>query len=348
MQKGIVAFIILFIIMLILAYTATHSYFQQSISTTTIAHGASTTIAIQNSTTTIAMNYSQIGNCSDFSVYSYNALSAVTGKCAWKGGFIGLWVAAGNFGTERVSIIGANNVTYVKQISDYNCEAFYENITLPAQDYDVTLLTGSGGGSCGNAVATLNTTTAPPTTIWKFVYNGDFGTGTYGGWKVNGTGFGPGPLNITAASTANELCYIGQPWSGYNGTFFATTYNCGVSTSPGSITSSPFIVSPKKAFLNFRIISPEDSFLYVEVLENNTPEIISHYNTYNTSIDFNASSAFRNVSMDLSHISGKVLRIRVVASTSTSQHFIAVGDFALSAKPVEQPGVIANITYNYT
>ena len=283
-------------------------------------------------------------------MYSIAANSIVSGQCTWSGGLIGLWVAAGNSGTERVTItangIGANSITYVNQISAYTCKAFYENVTLPAQTYNVTLQTGSGGGSCGSASVTLNTTTTPPPTIRNFVYNGDFGTGTYGGWDVTGAGFGKGPLNVTLANS--ESCYMGQPWSGYNGTFFATTYTCGSGSYQGNITSSRFLVNPRKSFLNFKVVSQEDSYLYVELLENNTPEIVAHYNTYNLSIDYASSSTFRNVSMDLSHVAGKVVRIRVVSGVTSEMHFIAIGDFVLASRPVQQSGIIANISYNFT
>ena len=130
-------------------------------------------------------------------------------------------MAAGNSGTEHVTItavnsmrsnsIGTNNttansiITYVDQFSAYTCKAFYENISLPAQTYNITLRTGSGGGSCGSAVVTLNTTTTPPPIIRNFVYNGDFGTGTYAGWDVTGTGFQTAPLNIAQANNDHVI-----------------------------------------------------------------------------------------------------------------------------------------------
>jgi hypothetical protein len=344
MNKGIVAFIILLVILLILTYTATHFSFLQSPSKTTTVLGSSSTIA---GTTSIEQNYSKhFSSCDNFILYSKSVNSTVTGECTWDGGLIGLWVAAGDSGTEHVTITGANNIIYANQISTYTCESFYENVTLPAQNYNITLRTGSGGGSCGNAIMELNTTTTPPTIIRNFIYNGDFGTGTFAGWNVTGKGFGTRPLNITYAN--NEICYIGQPWSGYNGTYFATTYTCGVATAPGNITSSSFIVNRTKPFLNFKLINPEDNHIYVEVLENNTPEIIVHYDTYNESINVNSSSTFMNASLDMSHISGKVVRIRVVSSTINQLRFVAVGDFTLSSKPVQQPGIITNVSYNFT
>ncbi len=346
MNKGIPVFIILFIIMGALAYVEVHAYFKKPARTTTSIGSNSTTINASKPSSTTIFNFSQsVVSCSNFNLNLAAENSSTTGRCRWTGGLIGMWVAAGNSGAELVTIT-SGNTTYVNQSSTYACKTFYENVSLPAQIYNVTLRSGLGGGSCGNAALTLNKTTTPPTIVRNFIYNGNFGTGTFVGWKVTNAGFGTMPLNLTQAN--KKMCYIGEPWLGYNGTFFATTFNCGVSTGPGNITSSPFIVNPSKPFVNFKVISPDDEFLYLEVLENNTPKILAHYNTYNTSLDFNAASTFRNATMDLSYLAGKAVRIRVVASTSSELHFIAVGDFVLAARPLQQQGIISNITYNFT
>jgi hypothetical protein len=345
MNKGIIVFAVLFVIFLVLAYNVTHSYANRTKSTTTIApKHISPSNTANNSTSTIPAPY--VGNCSYFTLNSNIANSVVSGLCAWNGGLIGLWVAGGNTGSERVIVIGADKKTYINQTSTYTCEAFYENATLPAQTYNVILRSGQGGGKCGNAVAELNTTTVPPATIRSFIYNGDFGTGTFAGWNVTGKGFGTAPLNLSYANMNN--CYIGQPWTGYNGIFFATTFDCGVATAPGNLTSSPFIVNITKPFLNFRIVSPEDQHIYVEVLAGNVPRIIARYNTYNTSISTNASSMFMNVSLDLGQSAGQIVRIRVASSTLNQLRFVAVGDFSLASRPVQQFGIITNVTYNYT
>ena len=87
--------------------------------------------------------------------------------------------------------------------------------------------------------------------------------------------------------------------------FFATTYTCGYETSPGNLTSSRFIVNPKLPFLNFKVISPDKAHLYIEILENTTPKVIAHFNTYNLSIDSVSSSTFRNASLDLNYLYAK-------------------------------------------
>ena len=148
----------------------------------------------------------------------------------------------------------------------------------------------------------------------------------------------------------NLICYEGQPWSNYVGGYFATTYNCGVSVAPGNITSSPFLVGPATPFLNFRVISPEDNNLYIELFRQTyskgalvlTPILIDHINTYNLTINAAASSTFANVSIPLTSYINQDLRIRVVAKSF--YNYIALGDFTLAKRPNQQKGVVMNIT----
>ncbi|MCL5106014.1 MAG: hypothetical protein M1331_01275 [Candidatus Marsarchaeota archaeon] len=200
--------------------------------------------------------------------------------------------------------------------------------------------------STTTTTAPANTSTIPANaTVYQSVYNGNFIEG-YSGWNVSGKGFGTEPLNITHANTANVMCYLGTPWANYNSTFFATTYNCGLSNVNGNLTSSYFKVI--KPFLNFRIISPQDKGLYVEILYNHKPYMIVHYNTYNNTLYTNSSSTFRNVTMPLEPILGRVVQVRVVAATLKQQTYIGVEGFGLSNTPHEDIGVIENITTNST
>jgi hypothetical protein len=268
--------------------------------------------------------------------------STVTGNCSHDGGTLGLWVASGNGGIETITVKGADNKTYVNQSSTYSCLTFYKNFTGPAQVYEVTLGSGAGGSTCGYAIAKLNSTTTPPAKIYNDVYNGKFENGEYTGWATSSKGFGTGPLNITYANSKN--CYLYQEWSNYNGTFFATTYNCGLAVAPGTLTSSEFYVNATRPFLNFRIISSYNSGLYIEILRSNTPVITAHYNTYNLSLDANAVSTFRNASIPLSLYANKAVQIRITSKVVGEQPFIAVGDFALSNRPVQQLGILTNMT----
>ena len=216
--------------------------------------------------------------------------------------------------------------------------------TTPSQTTTTSVTTTNL--STNTTTTPVNTSTIPANvTVYQNVYNGNFSQG-YSGWNVSGKGFGTAPLNITHANSANVMCYLGTPWANYNSTFFATTYNCGLSNVNGNITSSYFKVV--KPFLNFRIISPQDKGIYVEILYNHMSYMVVHYNTYNNTIYTNSSSTFRNVTMPLEPILGRVVQVRVVAETLKQQTYIGVEGFGLSNAPHEDIGVIENITTNST
>jgi len=344
MNKGIIAYVALLVVVIILAYVFTGFKFLSKKTTTTstsLTTTIQTTVSIPPYTT---INYS-VQPCSKFLLIGENYNTTYKALCRSNGSIYGVWVSAGNSGTESVKIIGADNRTYVNQSSNYKCLSFFENWTGPPELYSITFTTGPGGGSCGNADLIINTTTTPPKSVTynNIIYNGNFGNGEYTGWSTTGNGFGTSPLNITYENSV--MCYYGQQWANYNGTFFATTYNCGTSVAPGNLTSSQFLVNPAKPFLNFRLISPQDNFLYVEILSANyTPLVIAHYNTYNLSRSLNASSTFANVTIPLTQYVNQVMRIRVVAITENTDNYIAVGDFYLSNRPVQDPGLDANLT----
>jgi hypothetical protein len=341
MHKGIVAYIAIIIIVLIIWYIATGFKTSPTTTTTTITSKTTATTTIPGNTASTGNNTTGIYYpCSNFALYNSSNNADVSGKCFWNGGPLGFWVAAGNPGSEHATITGPLNVTYVNQTSSSSCITFYQNFTAPEGVYTMTMHTGPGGGSCGYSIAKLNSTTVPPPQTYNFVFNGDFHTGSYAGWNVTGKGFGTKPSNITYDDAMR--CYLGQPWSGYNSTFFATTYNCGLTNAPGNLTSSPFYAS--NSFLNFKIISPANSGLYVEILLHGTPVIIAHYNTYNTTFGSSSSYTFRNASIPLTTVIGEPIQIRVVAATLTQQRFIAVQDFMLSSTPNQQPGILVNLT----
>ncbi len=166
--------------------------------------------------------------------------------------------------------------------------------------------------------------------------NGNFQTGTYQSWNTTGLGFGSGPANITEYNSKSY--YYNSPWSNYNGQYFATTYTGGLVLSPGNLTSSTFQVT--EPYLNFRIVSPQNNLLYVEILENNTPMIVKQFNSYGTSGA--PSGAFENVTIPLTSLLCKNVNIRVVSGVvytpATKYDVIAVGDFSLSKLPVGSSG----------
>ncbi|HVC58030.1 MAG TPA: hypothetical protein VND15_00975 [Candidatus Acidoferrales bacterium] len=350
MHKGIIAYIIIIIAIVVLIYLATGFNFSKvgTIKPITVASTVST------STTTIAgsgggTNGTFIGTCETLYLSTPYANASLSEKCASSGGLYGIWVAAGTSGSETVTIKNMSGHIFLTQTSSYNCTTYYDNITLPAQTYNVTLKTGLGGGSCGNAVLRINRTTVAPQQIYSDVYNGNFSTGTYLGWTETNPGFGTAPLNITYAVKSSVTCYQGQPWSGYSGTYFATNYNCGLQAAAGNLTSSLFYASPTKPFLNFLIISPSSDTLYVMVLGiNNRPLATAHYNTFNSTASGNSASTFRSASIPLSAFAGEPVKIRIVAGSTNQQTFIAAGGFGLSARPVQTPGILVNLTFNTT
>ncbi len=363
-SKGLITYVVMVVIVIIVWYLSTGFRLPggQSSTTTTTISGPSTSSV---STTTIMYIYP----CSNFDELTQANNTTVTDECNASSGYLGLWVASGNFQYEKVLIKGlSDNRTYINQTANYSCTTFYANFSVSNQIYSVSLTTGPLASnvltSCTLARAKLNTTLFPPPTIYNNVYNGNFMDGEYTGWSLYGKGFGTAPINITKANeNTTSQCYVGQPWTGYIGSYIATTYNCGLSNAPGNITSSLFYAN--QPFLNFKIISPQDNFLYVEILYNNTPYIIAHYNTYNISSGSTcnvispspnstgsnssacASTTFRNASIPLVTVIDKPIQVRVVADTLNRQTYIAAGDFALGAKPKQDQGILYG-PYNFT
>ncbi|MDE1856751.1 MAG: hypothetical protein KGH98_01560 [Candidatus Micrarchaeota archaeon] len=348
MHKGIVAYIIIVIAILVVWYLATGfaipsilTHKTTASSTTTIKGANTTTVSHSTTTTTVSANLTApyIGTCDKLFFQNASPNTGMSVTCTWPNyTTLGLWMAFGNTGSGHILIKGADGRIYADEQALSSCVSFIGNYTLPHQVYTVTFRTGNGGGTCGYAIAKLNYSTTPPATTYDYVYNGNFTTGTYVGWTLTNPGFGTAPMNISYAD-ANK-CYLGAPWSGYGGTFFATTYTCGLSVAPGNITSSAF--STSMPFLNFKIISPQSQGLYVEILYNNSPAIIAHYNTFNAT-SANAASTFRNASIPLSLLANKPIRIKVVANLLQQQNYIAVTGFNLASTPHQDRGILVSL-----
>ncbi|MDE1869190.1 MAG: hypothetical protein KGH60_04485 [Candidatus Micrarchaeota archaeon] len=350
MHRGIIVYIVIIIIIAAVAYyeTGFRSVLTQNTSTiipSNNPHSTTTTITGSKSTTTLIPF---VSSCSNVTLTSRLLNASTSVQCQWAGGLLGVWVASGPSASEHLTVLGADGKLYVNQTASYCQPTFFQNFTAPKQRYQVTLTTsGDVSSSCLStwAYGIINTTTNPPQNkVYTNVYNGNFSSGTYAGWNATGPGFGTAPFNITYGNS--KQCYLGQPWSGYTGNYFATTYNCGLTNAAGNITSSPFIVNGTKPFLNFKLISPADANIYITILSNGKRAITAYYNTYNYSASTNPASTFQNASIPLATLSGKPVQVRVVAQELKKQTFIAAGDFALSNKPKQQQGIITNLTFN--
>ena len=180
-----------------------------------------------------------------------------------------------------------------------------------------------------------------PSNDFVWVGNGNFSTGTYFAWQTTGSGFGSAPLNLSWANYNGV--YYQHPWNGYFGNFAATTYSQGRQMTPGTLSSSFVVVEP---YLNFQITSPPSSQLYVEILLNNNPVVVNHYDTLQVP-NANTLGSFSFASINMTGLLCKSVTVSVVSDvlevTSSNQNqFIAVGNFFQGRIPYQTPGVIVN------
>ncbi len=338
MKRFVIAWITIIVIILILAYLVTGFHFP----TINLFPGTTSTVPPNATSQTTTIGY--IVPCSNLYLQasSQNATEAI--YCSSNGSTIGMWVAAGKYSTENVRIVGKDNVTYVNQTSGYSCLTFYDNYTLPRQDYTVLLTTGrtAANAECPKAAVQMNSTTTPPlSAVYDFVYNGNFSNGKYTGWNQTGKAFGTAPLNLTYANQNN--CYINKPFTNYNGTYAASTYHCGTSVTFGNLTSSLFKVTA--AYLNFKVISSQNNGLYVEVLSSaGKPITTAHYSTYNLSQANSTPSKFENASIPLFGLYGSDVRVRIVSATLSTERFISATNFMMSNTPEQDPGIVVNMS----
>ncbi len=208
--------------------------------------------------------------------------------------------------------------------------------------------TGSGSNQSINGTSGNTTATGPVagSCMTRLPYlpirNGNFSTGTYEGWNTTGNGFGAVPFNISFANVYGY--YYAAPWANYSGSFVATTYKIGTEVSPGNITSDQFKVT--EPYLNFKLISPQDGYLYVEILENGRPFMINHYDTFAAAGNYNPQTNFINISVSMAPIMCQNASVRIVSdvvNTHTSKYeYIAAGDFYLSTNAHNTAGVLVN------
>lgn len=207
------------------------------------------------------------------------------------------------------------------------------------------ILKNTTSATSSTAITSTATTTIPTycrsNRSSVLVYNGNFATGTYYGWNVNGTGFGSAPLNITWADRAGY--YYGYPWVGYSGQFAATTYSQSSLPTPGTISANFVAVLP---YLNFQIYSPQNSQLYVELISASGLVIIRHYNTLQGQ---GKTDQFTYAGIDMSSMMCQSVTLKVVANVvgvtaSDQNQFIAVGNFYQGQYLTQTYGIEVNST----
>jgi hypothetical protein len=227
-----------------------------------------------------------------------------------------------------------------------------------------TIITTSIGASTIPSTTTINessTTTSVTTTsilispcqsknATEPIPNGNFASGTYADWTSSpavageNPGFGDAPFNITFANQHNG--FYNSPWTNYYGTYFATTYHYGLLINRGDLTSNTFKVT--ELYLNFKIISPQSDQLYLEILENGVPKIVTHYNTFSAQGTNASLSTFVDASIPMATLLCKNVSIKihsgVVGTTTNKYSYIAVGDFYQSRVPISTPGIVVNQT----
>lgn len=108
---------------------------------------------------------SSLPSCGSFSIQFYGTYVHESGMCYWSGGNLSLTVGSGMPGYAGVEIVGQNGTIYYNKGTNDWCPAYIAELNLPAQDYNITLHSGGGGGSCSSdssyTVAEFSSSLAP-------------------------------------------------------------------------------------------------------------------------------------------------------------------------------------------
>ncbi len=148
---------------------------------------------------------------------------------------------------------------------------------------------------------------------WNFSYD------SYYNWNVTGNAFGTAPTNFTKANDNGS--YFRYAWSNLAETYYATSFSKTKPIGFGNLTTT-FLVD--KRYLNFQLISTNNSRIYVEIIINGQPSIVKHYDTGSP------YDQFVSEYINLSDYTCQTVKFRVVSDAPAGQDFIAIGDLYLT------------------
>ncbi len=143
---GIIIGAIIFIILLLFAAVFTLAFMR-------IAHTTISSLAMpRNIGQVMPMNITLKPTiCSAVNISTYALSSKIVQNCTWNGGNVSIILGGGNSGWVSASIIASNGTQVYSKSGTIWCATPMGSIYLPKGNYTVTLLTGGGGGGCGNA-----------------------------------------------------------------------------------------------------------------------------------------------------------------------------------------------------
>ena len=145
MHKGIIAWVVIFVVLIALWY-----FFSDFANP--FGRGTTTTV-VGNTvgyTTVPGTVYTCIGE--DAEAQGFN--SVIRQSCTWGGGPIALWAASGMAGHTNAWVIGQDGHVYINETFTNPCIAFENVYNLPAQEYSVIVGSGlrnatQGRSACG-------------------------------------------------------------------------------------------------------------------------------------------------------------------------------------------------------
>jgi|GEM_PF-3126780 len=173
----------------------------------------------------------------------------------------------------------------------------------------------------------LGTDICNPPPVRGNILNGNFETGNYSNWRINGSAFGSRPSNISDALAIDYFRGVSNP--NFEGKYWASSY---LPTSDrgatGTLTSDSFIIN--KPYLEFLYVGQLSSQVYVNLVSDGV--VIKHLEPDNP------VPSFKRFCWDVSGYLNRSATIKVV--DESIRNYIEVDDFILLEKPTVYCGEI--------